>query len=73
MAYQGTWDPHDFYENAPDRDGRVLFMEMTDPDGQNLWDDCWFDKSQPLGYWYATYYVFKCLHCGKLRGNWDMD
>jgi len=23
--------------------------------------------------WHATYYVFKCKHCGKLKGNWDCD
>jgi len=73
MAYQGVWNPSDFYDHAPDGDGRALFLEMTDPDGQSLWDDCWYDRSRPLGYWYGTYYVFKCLHCGKLRGNWDVD
>ena len=73
MAYQEVWSPSDFYKHAPDGDGRALFLAMTNPDQQNLWDDCWFDKSEPLGNWYGTYYVFKCLHCGELRGNWDID
>lgn len=91
MVYQGTWEPEDFYKNAPDGDGRALFMEMTD-EGQCLWENalkCQFelDRCLPkhdrfllkdkdkmrLRSWGATYYVFKCLHCGKLRGYWDCD
>jgi uncharacterized protein CbrC (UPF0167 family) len=73
MVYQGTWEPADFYENAQNGDGRALFVKMTDPDDQDLWDNCWSDRSQPLSYWYATYYVFKCLRCGMMKGYWDMD
>ena len=72
MAYQGTWNPSDFYGNAPDGDGKALFLEMTDHD-QDLWDDSISDPSGRVTSWYATYYVFKCLHCGKLRGYWDVD
>jgi hypothetical protein len=66
MAYIGTWEPRDFYENAPDGDGQSLFMQMTDKDYQHLWE-----ADTRLEHWHATYYVFRCLHCGKLRGNWD--
>jgi uncharacterized protein CbrC (UPF0167 family) len=72
MAYQGTWSPSDFYKNAQDGNGRALFLEMTD-DGKNLWDDSMPKDKTILKDWHAAYYVFKCRHCGKLRGNWDCD
>lgn len=72
MAYQGTWSPGDFYKNAPNGDGRALFLEMTD-DGKSLWDDSMPEGKTILKEWHAAYYVFKCRHCGKLRGNWDCD
>jgi uncharacterized protein CbrC (UPF0167 family) len=72
MACQGVWDPGDFCENAPDGDGRALFLVMTDPDGQDLWKEG-DDETEARAMWYGTYYVFKCRHCGKLRGNWDVD
>jgi uncharacterized protein CbrC (UPF0167 family) len=73
MAYLGTWEPRDFYEHAAAGDGRSLFMEMTDADLQLLWDTSLPAGGQRLETWHATYYVFRCLHCGKLRGNWDCD
>lgn len=73
MVYQGVWSPPDFYEHDPDGDGRALFMNMTDADNQSLWDDSWYDRTERLSDWHATYYVFRCLYCGKLRGNWDID
>ncbi len=73
MQYQGVWEPSDFCENAPDGKGRALFLEMTDPDGHDLWKEDASDEAEARAMWYGTYYVFKCLHCGKLRGNWDVD
>ena len=73
MVYKGTWTPKDFHTNSEDGNGRKLFMEMTDADYNNLWDDSLDDGQTNLEEWYPTYYVFKCLHCGKLRGNWDCD
>ena len=74
MAYQGTWVPGDFYKNGPGGDGRALFMEMTDDlDLNHLWDDSLSEGETQLKEWHAAYYVYKCLHCGKLRGNWDCD
>ena len=73
MAYLGTWEPPDFYANAPDGDGRALFHQMTDDDYSHLWDESLPDGAERLDSWYATYYVFRCLSCGKLRGNWDCD
>lgn len=73
MAYLGTWQPKDFYANAPDGDGRSLFLKMTDKDNAHLWDESMGVGALRLDSWYATYYVFRCLHCGKLRGNWDCD
>ena len=72
MVYQGTWEPEDFYRHSPTGDGRSLFYEMTD-EYQNLWDDSLPEGQTVLKQWHATYYVFKCRHCGKLRGNWDCD
>jgi len=73
MIYMGTWTPDDFYANSEDSDGRKLFMEMTDVEYNNLWDDCLENGQAKLEEWHPTYYVFKCAHCGKLRGNWDCD
>jgi len=72
MIYKGTWEPKDFYNNCSDGDGRKLFMDMTS-EYQNLWDDSLSEGETVLDEWYATYYVFECTHCGKLRGNWDCD
>jgi len=72
MIYKGTWEPKDFYYNSLDGDGRKLFMDMTS-EYQNLWDDSLSEGDTVLDEWYATYYVFECAHCGKLRGNWDCD
>lgn len=73
MAYAGTWGPSDFNANAPNGAGRELFLEMTSEDLQHLWDESLPEHGTELESWYATYYVFRCLHCGKLRGNWDCD
>ena len=72
MSYQGTWGPEDFYKNASSGNGRAVFMKMTD-EYQNLWDDSLPEGETKLKQWHATYYVFKCLHCGKLKGYWDCD
>jgi uncharacterized protein CbrC (UPF0167 family) len=72
MAYVGTWTPEDFYKNAPDGDGRSLFLRMTDR-YNHLWDSSLREGEERLASWRATYYAFRCLHCGELRGNWDCD
>ena len=72
MTYIGTWEPNDFYLHASEGDGRALFMEMTDR-YNDLWDASLPDGASRLESWYATYYVFRCRHCGNLRGNWDCD
>lgn len=73
MIYKGTWQPVDFYRNSKNGNGRELFLEMTDSDLQHLWDESLEKVGKQLKSWYATYYVFECKHCGKLRGNWDCD
>jgi uncharacterized protein CbrC (UPF0167 family) len=73
MAYIGTWEPNDFYTNDPGGDGRALFLQMTNKDCQHLWDDSLRLGAERLESWYATFYAFRCLHCGKLCGNWDCD
>lgn len=70
MAYMGTWQPEDFYKNSPVDDGRSLFFDMTEQD-THLWDESVREGEPRLRSWDASYYVFKCLHCEKLRGNWD--
>lgn len=72
MVYLGTWEPADFYSNAPDGDGRALFIRMTSKYA-HLWDGSLRPDESKLESWYATYYVFRCRHCGVLRGNWDCD
>lgn len=73
MAYMGTWEPRDFYANAQEGDGQALFSEMTDKDYRHLWSESLLPGAKRLESWHATYYVFRCLRCGKLRGNWDCD
>jgi len=73
MAYIGTWEPSDFTANAPDGDGKSLFLSMTDDDLCHLWDASLRSGESRSASWHATYYVFRCLLCGKLRGNWDCD
>jgi len=73
MAYVGTWEPKDFYANAPDGDCQALFHDMTDEWYQHLWEESQKVDTAQLQSWHATYYTFRCLHCRKLRGNWDCD
>lgn len=73
VIYNGTWTPKDFNENSKDGDGRALFMDITDNELSHLWDESLLEGETKLEEWYATYYVFECSHCGKLRGNWDCD
>jgi uncharacterized protein CbrC (UPF0167 family) len=73
MIYKGTWQPADFHHHSPNGNGRELFLEMTDSELQHLWDESLENGGKVLKSWYATYYVFECSHCGKLRGNWDCD
>jgi uncharacterized protein CbrC (UPF0167 family) len=73
MTYKGTWEPSDFYKKSKSGNGRELFIEMTDKELNHLWDDSLEEGETKLEGWYATYYVFECSHCGKLRGNWDCD
>jgi uncharacterized protein CbrC (UPF0167 family) len=73
MAYIGTWEPGDFTTNAPDGDGKSLFLSMTEDGLDHLWDSSVRNGEDRPTSWHATYYVFRCLHCGKLRGNWDCD
>jgi uncharacterized protein CbrC (UPF0167 family) len=73
MAYLRTWEPKDFYAHAPDSDGRSLFLQMTEGDYNHLWDSSLPKGADRLNSWHASYYAFRCLHCGKLRGTWDCD
>lgn len=73
MRYKGTWQPSDFYKYSKSGDGKALFLEMTDKNLNHLWEDNVKKGETILKEWHATYYVFECLHCSKLRGNWDCD
>lgn len=73
MVYKGTWEPIDFVKNSSNSNGRELFLSMTDVDMNHLWDDYFEEGGILTENWYATYYVFECSHCKKLRGNWDCD
>lgn len=72
MVYEGTWEPADFNSNAPDGDGHKLFLQMTD-EYPELWAEATLAGESHPGTWHATYYVFRCRHCGLRRGNWDCD
>jgi uncharacterized protein CbrC (UPF0167 family) len=69
MAYLGTREPDDFASNAPGGDGRSLFLQMTDPDLSHLWDESLRPGERRPASWPATYYAFRCLHCGRPRGH----
>ena len=71
MVYLGEWKPKDFRTNAKNGDGRRLFLEMTDDDLAHLWDEATPEGAKEPEDWYASYYAFRCRHCGALRGNWD--
>lgn len=72
MVYLGTWAPADFLRHAANGDGRGPFLEMTRPEQAGLWDFAAQDREEEHpSDWYATYYAFRCRHCGKLRGQWD--
>jgi uncharacterized protein CbrC (UPF0167 family) len=73
MVFIGTWEPEGFHRHARDHDGRALFMAMTAPDLQHLWDDSLPEKGGRVTSWHATYYAFRCRHCAVFRGNWDCD
>jgi uncharacterized protein CbrC (UPF0167 family) len=72
MVYLGVWAPSDFVRHAGEAGARDLFLRMTrEPAQRDLWDaSCEPGASTPPP-WYATYYAFRCLHCGALAGNWD--
>ncbi len=68
MQYLGTWEPSDFNQQAPDGQGRNLFLEMTG------WEDAdwvWPPQATFPNGWDFGYYAFQCRHCGKLRGTYD--
>ncbi len=67
MTFVGTWAPADFEREAEDGDGRSLFLAMTEPELNFLWDDGISDE----GHWCATYYAFQCRQCETRRGHWD--
>jgi uncharacterized protein CbrC (UPF0167 family) len=74
MQFIGIWEPVDFTENSENGDGRELFKLMTSEDFDHLWDEVELAKDERTHTWEGVqYYAFKCLHCGKLRGNWDCD
>jgi hypothetical protein len=73
MAYIGTREPKDFAAHASNGDGRSLFLAMTEPELAHLWDESLRPGETEPRSWHASYYVFRCLHCGKQRGNWDCD
>lgn len=63
MIYIGSWERATFTERAPDGNGRALFDEIFQMEGDWLWK----------GRKEFSAYVFRCPRCGKLRGNLDYD
>jgi len=66
MIYLGEWIAADFHEQAPDGDGRQLFLSMTDFDLIHIWPE---DQVTPD--WDAAYHAFQCRHCDRFLGYWD--
>ena len=64
MAYIGTWEPKDFYANAPGGDGRALFQEMTDKDYRHLWDESLRPGAERLESWNARSTSFAVCSAG---------
>ena len=66
MAYLGEWGQEEFSRAAPDGDGAALFStveQSPDSFGTEEWEEL-------RGY---GLYLFRCLHCGKLRSFSDWD
>jgi uncharacterized protein UPF0167 len=74
MTYLGEWKPHDFQHHAPNGDGRKLFMGMFDQkELAALWDETTPAGAKAPEDWSFHVHVFRCRHCGILRGHWDCD
>jgi uncharacterized protein CbrC (UPF0167 family) len=72
MIFRGIWEPSDFTENSNERNGKKLFMDMTDEESNQIWDEYELIDSEIENTWEdIQYYAFECCHCGKLRGYWD--
>ena len=69
MAYIGYWQPLDFIKHAGDGAGRKLFFEIAEREFYELWDS---DEVIESG-WDGGYVMFRCLHCGELRGVYDFS
>jgi uncharacterized protein CbrC (UPF0167 family) len=84
MVFIGHWEYIDFYKNSPNGNGKTLFQEMTGQEHMHLWNDITLaieangitlDEIQDFAVFEKeniSYHAFKCLHCEKLRGTWDM-
>jgi uncharacterized protein CbrC (UPF0167 family) len=72
MVFIGIWEPADFTEKSPDKNGKSLFLEMTEETYNHLWDSCELADAETKNCWEDVfYYAFECKHCGKLKGYWD--
>lgn len=71
MIYLGEWEPVDFGKNAPDGDGRKLFMQMVEKELGDLWDRTIPQGATEPAAWHFQIHAFRCAHCGTLRGHWD--
>jgi len=72
MVFKGLWDTKDFTENSKEKNGKKLFIEMTEEYYNYLWDEYGFAENEITYSWEDVfYYAFECKHCGKLRGYWD--
>ena len=63
MAYLGEWSRDDFNQNAPDGDGQSLYAQVERMEPGEEWSDLWDNG----------FYLFRCLHCGKMRSFSDQD
>ena len=63
MAYLGEWEREDFNKNAPEGEGQKLFGEVEQAEPGEEWV-----KLRDSGF-----YLFRCLHCGKMRSFSDWD
>lgn len=63
MDFIGVWERADFARHAPNGNAEMLYAEMGG--GDKPWAE-WGSLGE-------TYYAFRCRHCGKFRGYYDLD
>ena len=71
MLFIGIWEASNF-TRASETSGKELFMQMTDSDYNDLWDELELNDNEEEFTWTGIkYYAFDCPTCNTKRGNWE--